>query len=72
MEADTGVKISIRGRGSVKEGKTRADGSTAPGEDEDLHALVMAENETSLRSGIRMIDQIIETVPFINLGDKYS
>lgn len=32
----------------------------------------MAENETSLRSGIRMIDQIIETVPFINLGDKYS
>ena len=59
MENDTGVKISIRGKGSIKEGKSRADGSTQPGEDEDLHCLVMAENELNLKAGMKMIDQII-------------
>lgn len=70
MEADTGVKISIRGKGSVKEGKTRADGSSAPGEDEDLHCLVMAENELNLRAGVKMIDQIIETATSVPEGQN--
>jgi splicing factor 1 len=70
MEADTGVKISIRGKGSVKEGKTRADGSSAPGEDEDLHCLVMAENELNLRAGVKMIDQIIENATSIPEGQN--
>ena len=61
MEAETGVKISIRGRGSVKEGKHRADGSNAPGEDEELHCLVMADSDRNLRAGVKMINQIIET-----------
>ncbi|KAJ3330212.1 hypothetical protein HDU76_006195 [Blyttiomyces sp. JEL0837] len=45
MEGDSGAKISIRGKGSVKEGKARADGQLAPGEEEELHCLITADSE---------------------------
>ncbi|KAI8905028.1 hypothetical protein EDD86DRAFT_212099 [Gorgonomyces haynaldii] len=70
IESDTGVKISIRGKGSVKEGKARADGSAAPGEDEDLHCLVMADGELNLRAGVKMVNQIIETATSVPEGEN--
>ena len=43
MEIETGAKIIIRGKGSVKEGKVgRKDGQPLPGEDEPLHAFITA------------------------------
>ena len=45
MSHQTGAKIIIRGKGSVKEGKIgRKDGMPMPGEDEPLHAYITATN----------------------------
>ncbi|KAJ1551005.1 hypothetical protein HK096_003704 [Nowakowskiella sp. JEL0078] len=49
METDSGAKISIRGKGSVKEGKVRNDGGLAPGEEEDLHCLITADSEDKVK-----------------------
>jgi len=45
MEAESGAKIAIRGKGSVKEGKGRSDAAMNSNLEEDLHCLVMADSE---------------------------
>jgi len=62
MEAESGAKISIRGRGSVKEGKSRTDAAANSNQDEDLHCLVTAELEDKVAKAVKMINKIIETV----------
>lgn len=42
LEARTGAKVMIRGRGSEKEGKRRDDG---PGADDKMHCMISADNE---------------------------
>lgn len=60
LEKDTGTKIMIRGKGSVKEGKVgRKDGQPLPGEDEPLHALVTASNAEAVK---KAVDQITQTI----------
>ena len=50
MESETGAKIIIRGKGSVKEGKVgRKDGQPLPGEDEPLHAYVTSTNPEAVK-----------------------
>ena len=53
MEKETGAKIIIRGKGSVKEGKVgRKDGQPLPGEDEPLHAFITASNPEAVKKTI--------------------
>ncbi|GJJ08270.1 hypothetical protein Clacol_002480 [Clathrus columnatus] len=60
MERESGAKISIRGKGSIKEGKARAD-AYAEDSEEDLHCLVMAESEEKVAACVAMINRVIET-----------
>lgn len=62
MEAKSGAKIAIRGKGSVKEGKGRNDPAANATIDEDLHCLVMADTEDKVNEAIRLIEDIIATV----------
>jgi len=62
MEKETGAKIAIRGRGSVKEGKGRRDGKTQPGEDEPLHVLVTADTEAQLNNASKMVQALLVPV----------
>jgi hypothetical protein len=62
MESETGSKISIRGKGSVKEGKSRSDGQPQPGQDEDLHCLITADSDEKIAKAIKIINEIIDTV----------
>ena len=56
----TGAKIIIRGKGSVKEGKIgRKDGQPLPGEDEPLHAYVTANNPENVKKAVEKIKEII-------------
>ncbi|KIY99125.1 hypothetical protein MNEG_8839 [Monoraphidium neglectum] len=50
LEKETGAKIVIRGRGSVKEGRGRPPGarSSDPADDEDLHVQITADDEDAL------------------------
>ncbi|ESP03761.1 hypothetical protein LOTGIDRAFT_211871 [Lottia gigantea] len=60
LEKDTGAKIIIRGKGSVKEGKIgRKDGQPLPGEDEPLHAYVTGNNPECVKKAVEKIKTII-------------
>lgn len=52
----SGAKIIIRGKGSVKEGKIgRKDGQPMPGEDEPLHAFVTASTHESVLKAVQKV-----------------
>lgn len=60
MERESGAKISIRGKGSVKEGKARPD-QYAEDAEEDLHCLVIADSQEKVVACVNMINRVIET-----------
>lgn len=60
MERDSGAKISIRGKGSVKEGKARPE-QYAEDAEEDLHCLVTADTDDKVTLCVKLINKVIET-----------
>jgi len=54
MEKETGAKIAIRGRGSVKEGKGHQ-----PGEEEDLHCLITGDTKAQITSAAKMVKKLL-------------
>jgi splicing factor 1 len=67
MERQSGAKISIRGKGSVKEGKGRQE-QFPHDEDDELHCLVTADDEYKVKKCVALINKVIETVrPFLHL-----
>lgn len=62
MENDSGAKIAIRGKGSVKEGKGRSDAAHSSNQEEDLHCLIMADTEEKVNKAKQLIHNVIETV----------
>lgn len=67
METDSGAKIAIRGKGSVKEGKGRADNAHTSNQEEDLHCLIMADTEEKVAKAKELILNVINTAsPFIS------
>jgi splicing factor 1 len=67
MERESGAKISIRGKGSVKEGKARSDQLTDDAE-EDLHCLVIADTDEKVAACVKLINRVIETVIMASIG----
>ena len=73
MEKDSGAKIAIRGKGSVKEGKGKSDAAHASNQDEDLHCLIMGDTEEKVNKAKELIHNVIETVslqahlPFVQI-----
>ena len=61
MERQSGAKISIRGKGSVKEGKQRPD-AWAGDEDDELHCLITGDDERKVKACVALINKVIETV----------
>ena len=66
MEQDSGAKIAIRGKGSVKEGKGRSDAAHSSNQEEDLHCLIMADTEEKINKAKKLIHNVIETVCFLS------
>ncbi|EPE09713.1 branchpoint-bridging protein [Ophiostoma piceae UAMH 11346] len=62
METESGAKIAIRGKGSVKEGKGRSDAAHSSNQEEDLHCLIMADTEEKVDKAKELIHNVIETV----------
>ena len=65
METESGAKIAIRGKGSVKEGKGRSDAAHTSNQEEDLHCLIMADTEEKVNKAKKLIHNVIETVSII-------
>ncbi|KAJ2100507.1 hypothetical protein GGI09_002249 [Coemansia sp. S100] len=59
IESESGSKISIRGKGSIKEGKRRDD-AQIPGADEELHCHILADTEEKVKRGVRIVREIIQ------------
>jgi len=59
MERETGCKIAIRGRGSVKDGKGRRDGKLTPGEDEPLHVLIVGDTDIAVEKASKMVSDLL-------------
>ena len=68
MESESGAKIAIRGKGSVKEGKGRSDAAHSSNQEEDLHCLIMADTEEKVNKAKKLINNIIETVSTSSKG----
>ncbi|XP_073003043.1 splicing factor-like protein 1 [Typha latifolia] len=64
MEKETGAKIVIRGKGSIKEGKLqqKRDLKPDPSENEDLHVLVEAETQDALDAAAGMVEKLLTPV----------
>ncbi|KAJ4955090.1 hypothetical protein NE237_011873 [Protea cynaroides] len=64
MEKETGAKIVIRGKGSVKEGRLqqKRDLKPDPSENEDLHVLVEAETQDALEAAAGMVEKLLQPV----------
>ncbi|CAA0835571.1 splicing factor-related [Striga hermonthica] len=64
MEKETGAKIVIRGKGSIKEGRLqqKRDLKHDPSENEDLHVLVEADNQESLDAAAGMLEKLLQPV----------
>jgi len=62
MEKESGAKIAIRGKGSVKDGKGRIDGKLNPGEDDELHVLITADTDDQLNKASEMIEKLLVPV----------
>jgi splicing factor 1 len=70
MEKESGAKIAIRGKGSVKEGKGRSDAAHTSNQEEDLHCLIMADTEDKVNKAKQLINNIIETAASIPEGQN--
>ncbi|KAH8167570.1 hypothetical protein CIB48_g727 [Xylaria polymorpha] len=70
METESGAKIAIRGKGSVKEGKGRSDAAHASNQEEDLHCLIMADTEEKVNKAKKLIHNVIETAASIPEGQN--
>jgi splicing factor 1 len=64
MEKETGAKIVIRGKGSVKEGRLqqKRDLKPDPSENEDLHVLVEADTADALEAAAGMVEKLLQPV----------
>ncbi|KNA23548.1 hypothetical protein SOVF_023870 [Spinacia oleracea] len=64
MEKETGAKIVIRGKGSVKEGRLQQKQNLKPdpSENEDLHVLVEADTPDSLEAAAAMVEKLLQPV----------
>jgi len=70
METESGAKIAIRGKGSVKEGKGRSDAAHTSNQEEDLHCLIMADTEDKVNKAKKLIHNVIETAASIPEGQN--
>ena len=60
LEAKTGCKIAIRGKGSVKEGaRGRRDGKVMEGDNEPLHVVISGDDQRAVDAAGEMITQML-------------
>ena len=59
LEEESGARIAIRGRGSVKEGRKK-DSHVDDGEDEELHVLITGDTEAAVSKAADMIEHLFK------------
>lgn len=63
LEAKTGCKIAIRGKGSVKEGaRGRRDGKIMEGDNEPLHVVITGDDQKAVEAATDMVKQMLVVI----------
>ena len=63
MERDTGCKISIRGRGSVKSGRGgRRDGKPSDDEHDELHVLITGKDDAMMDKASDLVEKLLRPI----------
>lgn len=62
MELETGCKISIRGKGSVKEGSRGRASKIVVDEDDELHVHIQGEDMAKVEIATKMVEEILRPV----------
>lgn len=63
LEAKTGCKIAIRGRGSVKDGaRGRRDGQVMDSDNEPLHVVITGDDQRSVDAAADMVEQMLVVI----------
>ncbi|KAG5359663.1 Branchpoint-bridging protein [Yarrowia sp. C11] len=70
MEQESGAKICIRGRGSVKQGKGRTDIPFQSTAEDDLHCLIISEDEEKIARAVQLVQQVIDTASSVPEGQN--
>jgi splicing factor 1 len=60
LEKDSGARVSIRGKGSVKEG--RKNQVKGPDDDDDLHVHIHGESEEAVAIAVRLVEELLVVV----------
>ncbi|EKX54071.1 hypothetical protein GUITHDRAFT_62028, partial [Guillardia theta CCMP2712] len=58
LERETGARIVIRGKGSVKDGRKGFKGND-PSEDEDLHVLITGDTQEQVDAASKIITELL-------------
>jgi splicing factor 1 len=56
MEQESGARIAIRGKGSLKEGKGKTQNNE---DDDDLHVLITADTEDAIKKATQMVKRLL-------------
>ena len=72
MESESGAKIAIRGKGSVKEGKGRSDTAHSSNQEEDLHCLIIADTEEKVQKAIKAVHAVIDKVCILDFYTHFD
>lgn len=60
LEKDTGTKVSIRGKGSIKEG--RKNQMKGPDDDDELHVHIQGETEDAVNAAVKLVNELLVPV----------
>ncbi|CAM9175862.1 unnamed protein product, partial [Ectocarpus fasciculatus] len=60
LEKDTGTKVSIRGKGSIKEG--RKNQMKGPDDDDELHVHIQGETEDAVNTAVKLVNELLVPV----------
>jgi hypothetical protein len=59
MERETGAKIVVRGKGSMKPGR-KSSTAPDPADDEDLHVYITADNQDSVDAAAKIVQELLQ------------
>ncbi|GEQ70986.1 hypothetical protein JCM33374_g4667 [Metschnikowia sp. JCM 33374] len=59
LQEDSGAKLAIRGKGSVKDGKS-SDGAGFSAPEDDLHVVITADTTSKIHKAIKLTNEVIE------------
>lgn len=62
MESETGCKIMIRGRGSVKEGSRGKNNGKYDDEDDELHVYIQGETDEDVANAVALVKPLLVPV----------